>query len=94
MAANAKALTASGSVATGLRPRLHGWSIAENAGTPAAAEVTVHDGADATGPLLAHIRLAASGSDAAWFECGVAAPSGEIFLQVEAGTVSAVVYHS
>ncbi len=41
---------------------LHGFSIRESAGTPAAAAVILRDGTSATDPPVAHIELVANGS--------------------------------
>ncbi len=73
--------------------RLHGWSIREDAGTPAAAEVEIHNGVDATGAVLGAITLAASGSQTVFSVQGIACPGG-IYLSRVTGTTVVVVYYT
>ncbi|MGW9024785.1 hypothetical protein ACWGQ5_11220 [Streptomyces sp. NPDC055722] len=42
--------------------QLHGFSVRENAGTPAVATLVLHDGTTAADPIIAAIKLAASES--------------------------------
>jgi len=61
------------------------YSIAENAGTPAAARVLLKD-ASTSGTLMADIRLAASDSKTFVYSPPLYFPSGVIAIQVSSGT--------
>ncbi len=78
-------------VSSGARVLL-GFSLSETAG--ATAEVRLHDGIDATGPLLTGgITFAANGSTGEWFsDEAVEVVSGSIFLERVSGSVRGVVY--
>lgn len=66
--------------------RLIGFSVAENAGAPAAATVLLRHGTDATGAPIAYVKLAASGSFTQFLgDGGVYAPNG-IYVDRQAGT--------
>lgn len=74
--------------------KLYGWSVREAAGSPAVATVIVHAGTDASGPAIGEIELAANGASTEWFgPQGVQMRDG-IFVEVVAGTVEGVVFHS
>lgn len=47
--------------------RLYGFSLTEDAGTPAPALVDIYDGSDATGEFLMSVALLASESIRDWF---------------------------
>lgn len=68
-----------------------GYSIRENAGTPAAATVVIRDG-DATGAILDVIELAGDGSAQAFYPGGIRA-SG-IYVDVVAGAVEGSVRYA
>lgn len=71
---------------------LYGWSVRENAGTPAVATVELWDNASAaTGTMLASIVLAASGNDQVNFPTPIRAKNG-IFATVTAGTIKGSAY--
>jgi hypothetical protein len=76
---------------TGLR--LLGFSITEDAGSPAVARASIQEGASAAiNTEIAGINLAASGSLNLWFgEHGIPCPGG-IYLNRISGTTRAVFY--
>jgi hypothetical protein len=70
---------------------LHGWSIAENAGTPAVASVLIRDGG-VSGAIVAQIELAANGSTS---EGGLSVKSetaAGFYVDVVAGDVRGALY--
>lgn len=93
MSAQAVRVTATGAAADS-DTRLYGWSIAENAGSPAVATVSIYRGAAATAAnKIATIELAANGSDSEWFgPQGIYCRDG-IFVEVVAGSVEVMVYY-
>jgi len=72
--------------------RLHGWSVREDAGTPAAAEVELHN-TDANGQMVGAITLAASASQSVFCHQGINTPGG-IYLNRVTGTTVVVVYYT
>lgn len=70
----------------------YGYSIRENAGSPAAATVIVRNGTTNTDPIVAVIEIAADDDDDAWYgPQGIRCEDG---LRVErsAGTTEGAVY--
>lgn len=74
--------------------RLMGFSVTEDAGTPAAAEVVLRHGTSATDPIIARIKLAPdeSTSDAPFGTQGIAVASG-VFVDRVSGTTELSLYH-
>lgn len=77
-----------GSLAKGA---LKGWSIKENAGSPAAASITLRDGSE-TGDILGHIVLAASGVSNFHIDDGIQFSGAGVYVDWIAGSVTGVVY--
>lgn len=89
----AGAVTASRGILAGDACELLGWSIVEDAGVAAAAEIRLHDGKDANGEVLAVIKLPASGSSQVPpTNPGIEVKTGRIFLEWVAGSVEGVIY--
>lgn len=83
--------TAGGVQAIGYGADLHGWVIAESTGA-APARCRIHDGRDATGPVMAPVSVAAGGTSPVWFgDTGMAAEIG-LYLEVVSGSVEATLY--
>ena len=81
--------------AQGAQPglRLLGYCINESAGTPAAARVSILNGAAAGAPEVSDERLAASGQVFRWFgDSGIACPDG-IFVDRTAGNTKLTIYY-
>lgn len=75
-----------GPAGTDLMAKFMGYSVGENAGTPAAAKVRFRAGS-LTGPVIAVSHVAASSSDTRWFgPCGIRAEGG-IYVELVSGTV-------
>lgn len=72
---------------------LIGFTVAETAGTAAAAEVILRHGTTASAPILVGpINLAADGFNSYWFgEYGIYCPNG-IFVDRVAGTTTLQIY--
>lgn len=77
------------------RATLMGWSLMEDAGTPALASLYLRDGTSASGAIVAAIKMAASGSNNNWLgdidNGGVTLKNG-LFLDMIAGSVSGAIY--
>lgn len=87
------AIPATDQMLTGTPTILYGWSIRENAGTPAAAEALLRSGS-AVGPIVGVIDLAANGSTTVWFgPQGLRVPDG-IFVDAIAGSLEGAIYVS
>lgn len=72
--------------------RLIGYSITEDAGSPAAARVRIHNGTDASGPELFDIQLSASQSARFWPGLtGPPCPNG-IYVERVSGTFRMTLY--
>lgn len=83
-------VTASGAASVqGIAPqpglRLTGFSITEDAATPAAARVRLRHGTDGTGPEMFDIKLSADQSTRESFAPGIAAQGG-IYIERVTGT--------
>lgn len=93
MAAQAARLTATGQAVTG-DALLMGWSLAENAGTAAAATVNIYRGTAATAAnKVAVVELAANGSADLWLgPQGVFCRDG-IYVELAAGSTEVIIYH-
>ncbi len=83
-------------VVTG-RVTLMGWSLMEDAGTPALASLYLRDGTTATAPIVAAIKVPASGNNSFWFgdidNGGIILKNG-LFLDMVAGSVSGALYYA
>lgn len=73
---------------------LLGYSVHENAGTPAVATIHILDGATvAGGTEVAAVKLAADGAKTIWFgDRGIATPAG-LSIEVVGGQVTCVLYY-
>lgn len=77
---------------TAYNRRLKGFSVAETAGTAAAAEVIIRHGDDDADPqLVAPINLEANGFGVFWFHEGIPCPNG-IFIDRVSGETTLVLY--
>lgn len=74
---------------------LGGWTLAEDAGTPASCYVRFRDGLDVTGPIIAVAKQGASGWDSPNLppEGGVRCETG-LYMEMVSGTVEGAVYVS
>lgn len=74
--------------------RLCGYSCRESAGTPAAAEFNLVNGATvAGGQNTVSVALAASGTETQWFsDSGIDSANG-ISIDIVAGTIDILIYH-
>ena len=93
MAVQAVAVTADATVqdvpAGGLT-KLFGWSIQENAGSPAVAAFLIRAGSG--GVIHGGASLAASGSSTVWFGPNGVDVYGDIYFDLTAGSVTGAVY--
>lgn len=76
--------------------RLLGWTVREDAGTPAAATVLLRHGVESagncTGNIIAYVELAASQSSGEWYgDRGLAVASG-VCADVQLGTIDINIY--
>lgn len=71
--------------------RLYGWAVLETTGA-AAAEVVIHDGFDASGPVLADITLAAGQSTRDYFGYSGLWCDAGVFVACVAGSVRGTVW--
>ncbi|HYE85973.1 MAG TPA: hypothetical protein VEA16_06440 [Vicinamibacterales bacterium] len=71
---------------------LLGFSITENAGTPAAARVRLHLGTDNTGTELFDVTLAASESVREWFGASGPDISTGLYMDRVSGTTRLTIY--
>lgn len=72
--------------------RLLGWSIRETAG--AGAAFRLHDGNNASTPVLANANFAANESIRDfWFPAGILVATGRIWLEVLSGSIEGVLYY-
>lgn len=91
LAAQFKAAAASSVVVSG-GGRLLGYSLQENAGTPAAAAVTLYDGISAGGEVLHKIGIPLSGVVNPWFgPQGINFRAG-LFIGPYTGSLTGVLY--
>lgn len=70
--------------------RYYGYTVRETAG--AVAQIIIHHSADATGPALATINLAAHESTNAWPAAGGQATPDGIFVERVAGAAELAVF--
>lgn len=89
MGAPARRLPLTAGAATTARGEFRGYTVRETAG--AAATVRIHDGASATGVLLATIALTANQSQTVLDGAGVYFDGG-VFVEVVTGTVEGSVF--
>lgn len=76
----------------GITPPLFvGFSITEDAGSPAAARVRLHHGTSAAGPELFDIELAGDQSTREWFPYGIEVQNG-LFVDRVSGTCRLTLY--
>ena len=77
------------------RITLLGWSLVEDAGTPALASAYIKDGTTAASVIVAGIKMAASGSSQQWFgdidNGGLVLNTG-LFFDMIAGSMSGAIY--
>ena len=71
--------------------RLAGWAIRETSGT-AAATVHLRDGFDASGDLLATIRLGTAGSNVQWLLPGGVAFTAGLYVEVATGQIEGCIW--
>lgn len=72
--------------------RCMGFNIQESAVVPAVADVVIRHGTDATGPVIAQVKLIASGSQTIWFGPNGITVTNGVFLERVAGTTQVTVY--
>lgn len=79
----------------GQRVTLLGWSLYEDAGTPAAASAVIRDGTSAAAAQVAMIKMAASGMSSFWFgdidNGGIILGNG-LYFDMIAGSMSGAIY--
>lgn len=77
------------------RITLLGWSLYEDAGSPALASAVIRDGTSAAAAIAAVVKMAASGASNFWFgdidDGGVVLSNG-LFFDMIAGSMSGAVY--
>lgn len=93
MAAVASSSTGTGDVqAVNRGAVVVGVNVVEVATTPAAAEVVIRDGTDATGAEIVRFKLAAEGTVTAWYgDLGVLCTTG-VFVDRVSGETRVTVY--
>lgn len=84
------ATTTGSTLATGV-VQVHGFSVRENAGTPAAAVVNIFDNTADSGTVIRQIHLAASGSSTVMFDAPLITATG-VRVQAASGSVEGTIY--